>query len=106
MENKQLLDGADQLIAHLLVEQDQTPTQVKKVLVGKGMDEQEAMSLIRNVEEQIEQARRARAKRDVIFGSLWTVGGTVMTLADIGFIFWGAIVFGFIQLIRGIVNLS
>jgi hypothetical protein len=48
---------------------------------------------------------RQKAKRDVFFGSLWLAGGLILTFAEIGFIFWGAIVFGGIQLFKGISNL-
>ncbi|MBI1837619.1 MAG: hypothetical protein HYR91_10195 [Flavobacteriia bacterium] len=54
-----------------------------------------------NEENYIKQ----KAKKDVIFGSLWLVGGLVFTFAEIGYIFWGAIVFGGIQLFKGISNL-
>jgi len=33
----------------------------------------------------------------MIFGALWCIGGTVATITDIGYIFWGAILFGAIQ---------
>ena len=47
------------------------------------------------------QADRDKSRNDMIFGALWCVGGTIATAMDIGYIFWGAIVFGGIQFIRG-----
>ena len=42
--------------------------------------------------------------KDVLYGALWCAGGIIATVADIGFIFWGAIVFGGYQLIKGLAN--
>lgn len=47
-----------------------------------------------------------KAQKDMLYGALWCVGGLVLTMAHIGFIFWGAIVFGAIQFFRGIANLN
>lgn len=57
-------------------------------------------------DEEIETQIHEQAKKDILYGGLWCVGGTVATLADVGFIFWGAIVFGGIQLIKGLINLK
>ncbi len=40
--------------------------------------------------------------KDILFGALWLFGGLVATLADTGYIFWGAIVFGGFQVLKGI----
>jgi hypothetical protein len=48
--------------------------------------------------------KKEKAKNDMIYGAIWCIGGTVLTLADIGYIFWGAILFGGIQFFRGLVN--
>lgn len=49
-------------------------------------------------------ARRKKANSDMLYGALWCVGGIVATAANIGFIFWGAILFGGIQFFRGLTN--
>jgi hypothetical protein len=38
----------------------------------------------------------------MIFGALWCIGGTVLTISNTGYIFWGAIVFGGIQFFKGL----
>jgi len=48
--------------------------------------------------------KREKAKNDMIYGAIWCIGGTLLTLAHIGYIFWGAILFGGIQFFRGLVN--
>lgn len=61
----------------------------------------------------ISQAGSGRASKDILHGALWCVGGTIATVigylhaSDGGgggryFIFWGAIVFGGFQLLRGL----
>jgi hypothetical protein len=42
----------------------------------------------------------------MLYGALWCGGGTIATMANIGFFFWGAIIFGGIQLVRGLINYS
>jgi len=69
--------------------------------------EEEAQALRERYEAQLEFRReeeRKKAKRDMIFGALWCVGGTVATIMSTKVLFWGAIVFGGIQFFRGLLN--
>jgi hypothetical protein len=50
------------------------------------------------------EAQREQANKDMIYGALWCIGGTIATLSNLGYAFWGAIVFGGIQFIRGFMN--
>ncbi len=61
---------------------------------------------IGNYLTQLQAAKKEKAQKDMLFGGLWCVGGIVATVADIGYIFWGAIVFGGIQFFRGLANLK
>lgn len=56
------------------------------------------------LEYQRAQEKKAHARKDMIYGALWCVGGTIFTVADTGFIFWGAILFGGIQFFKGLAN--
>jgi hypothetical protein len=47
-----------------------------------------------------------RANKDMLYGALWCIGGIIATISDLGYIFWGAIVFGAIQFFRGLLNRS
>jgi hypothetical protein len=40
----------------------------------------------------------------MLYGALWCIGGIAGTVANIGFIFWGAIIFGAVQFIKGLSN--
>ncbi len=90
--------------AHLLVNENKNAFLVKEDLMSKGMDEKGADLMIETLQQQIRAAQNEGAKKDMLYGALWCVGGTVLTIADVGFIFWGAIVFGAIQFIRGAVK--
>jgi len=92
--------------ATLLVNEGKTSSEVIDTLIQQGYDKDNAASIVSTLEQQIINARKERAKKDMLYGGLWCVGGTVATMANIGFIFWGAIVFGGIQFFRGLINYS
>ncbi len=43
---------------------------------------------------------RTKPPKDILYGALWCVGGLALTLATIGFLFWGAIIFGIFNLLE------
>lgn len=92
--------------ATLLVNEGKTSSEVIDTLIQQGYDKDNAASIVSTLEQQITDAKTERAKKDMLYGGLWCVGGTVATLANIGFIFWGAIVFGGVQFFRGLINYS
>ena len=49
------------------------------------------------------QIQLAEAKRAILFGALWCIGGIIATAASDGHVlFWGAVLFGGIQFIKGL----
>jgi len=94
-----------QFAANLLVTQKQTSDQAVQSLVAEGIDKESATTVVFSVQEEIKKAKRERANKDMLYGALWCMGGLIATLADIGFIFWGAILFGGIQFFKGVANL-
>lgn len=90
--------------ANQMVNAKKNPKEVTDSLVEYGFDKETATIVVSNLERQISEAKKERANKDMIYGALWCIGGTVLTLAHIGFIFWGAIVFGAVQFIKGAVN--
>ena len=90
--------------ANLLIEQKKSAEEVKQMLVEEGMDLESASVVVGNLEKQIKDAKKEGANKDMLYGALWCIGGTVATISDIGYIFWGAIVFGAFQFIKGAVN--
>jgi hypothetical protein len=55
-------------------------------------------------EQEYISAKKKQAENDMLYGALWCIGGIIATAAHIGFIFWGAILFGGIQFFRGLFN--
>lgn len=90
--------------ANLLVHQKQSGTEVITALVNEGLDYDSASTVVNNLQAEIARAQKDRANKDMLYGALWCIGGTALTLANIGFIFWGAIIFGAIQFFKGLAN--
>jgi hypothetical protein len=78
--------------------------QVKEELRAHGLDEQTIETAINNAGDEVFEFKKAKANKDMLYGGLWCIGGVVLTIAHIGYIFWGAIVFGAFQFFRGVVN--
>lgn len=81
----------------------------KRVIINKLIDKYEvspadANSFYSEIKEEYNKAFKEQAEKDILYGALWCGGGIVLTAANIGLIFWGAIVFGGFQLIKGFVN--
>lgn len=108
MEKKPLIqneiDYYHEEAIRMIVKEEKLPSQVKRGLIQLGADEGVAAEIANSALELVQQAKKKKATKDIVFGSLWCIGGTVLTLADVGYIFWGAILFGGIQLINGIVS--
>jgi hypothetical protein len=103
-ENKQAVDKIYNYAANLLVKENKSPSEVKKALMDEGIDEATSSIILENLENQIKNVKKDQANKDMLYGALWCVGGIVMTVADVGFIFWGAIVYGGYQFLKGVVN--
>jgi len=69
------------------------------------MNEEDITVILGYLGDLAKNERRAKAKKGMLYGALWCIGGTVLTMAHIGFIFWGAIVFGAIQFFKRVANL-
>jgi hypothetical protein len=102
--DQQQLGDFYQYGADLLIQKRKSEEDAKAILQGKGVSAYDAAVIIDTLSARIKTERKARAKKDILYGALWCGGGTVLTLAHIGFIFWGAIIFGGIQLVRGLIN--
>ncbi len=90
--------------ANLMVNQKKNASETRAALIEQGLSEEVAATVVKNLQSQISDAKKKRASKDILWGAIWCVGGIVATAAEIGYIFWGAIVFGGIQLVRGLIN--
>ena len=104
-ENGQaLIDEAYNYGVHLIVDKGVDYIRLKDELIFKGIDVQEALKVVNKIKKDIKKAKITAANNDLIYGALWCIGGIVATAAEIGYIFWGAIVFGGYQFLKGLIN--
>lgn len=103
-ETQQAVNQLYNYAADMLVNQEKSAYETKAALVEQGISMETATIVVENLESQIDEARKDQAKKDMLYGALWCIGGTALTLANVGFIFWGAILFGGIQFFKGLIS--
>lgn len=99
-QNSNIYDEA----ASMLMKRRNNPEEVVEALVENGLIREKASFVVETLSRQLAEAKRKKANHDIVIGLMWCSGGTVLILAQVGIIFWGAIVFGAIQLIKGVIN--
>lgn len=87
----------------LLVVEKQTPKQAVRQLCKEGLDEESAKLLVAQVQRESSKTEARGGARDIVVGAMWCLGGTIATIYNDYFIFYGAVLFGAFQLIRGLV---
>ena len=102
--NQDQINQAYAYAADLLVNQKLSGDEARNGLLAKGIDSESASVIVENLEDQIKEAKKSKANKDMLYGALWCVGGIIATVADIGFVFWGAILFGGIQFFKGLAS--
>jgi hypothetical protein len=95
--------------ANMMLQQDKNTYETKMALIEQGLDEESASVVVNNLEQEIEKAKKEKANKDMLYGGLWLAGGLVVTIVSIstgsrGIIAYGAIIFGAIQFIKGMMN--
>ena len=91
-----------------------SPPQITEALVQKGLDRRLASTVVANLSQMRSRAIRDAAKKNMLYGGLWCVGGTAVTIGTYSaasgggsyVVAWGAIVFGAIQFFRGVTQAS
>ena len=89
----------------------------EKALVAKGLDQASASAVVQGVQNfnaAFAKTIKSAGGRSALFGALWCVGGTIVTVATYEaaqgggtyVVAWGAIVFGAIQMLRGLFTLG
>lgn len=75
-----------------------------KLLEENGVDRARAEQIVNEILLYSKKENEKSGNRDMLYGAIWLIGGIIATVADFGFIFWGAIVFGGIQFFRGVMK--
>ena len=89
-------------------------TTARITLTNAGMSERQAADIVHGLTTRIAEEKRKQANKDILRGALWCGGGLIVTMVTYSMasgggsyvVAWGAIIFGAIQLIRGLVNHS
>ena len=95
-----------------LMESGASEQEIQCALTDSGLDRESATIVASNLPRMWSEAIGAAAKREMLYGALWCIGGTAVTvvtysLASKGAPFivaFGAIIFGAIQFFRGLVQ--
>ena len=66
-----------------------------------GLATTEAEAMYEYFSNQLKEVQNKHARKEMLYGGLWFVGGTIFTIAHTGFISWGAIVFVGYQFLKG-----
>ncbi|MGD1842003.1 MAG: hypothetical protein ACFB0B_14075 [Thermonemataceae bacterium] len=104
IRTQELVDQIYKYAIQLHTQEGKTTQEVRQILMEEGLDEESATIVVNNITRQLYLAKKGNGQKDMLYGALWCVGGIVVTIANIGFIFWGAIIFGGIQFIKGVAN--
>jgi hypothetical protein len=101
-EQQEIVNQIYDFAANLMIEKKYSKSETVDALIEKGLDEESASIVVNNLNKKIKEAKNESANKNMLYGALWCVGGLIATLANFGFIFWGAIVFGAIQFFMGV----
>jgi hypothetical protein len=111
-----VIDSAYTEAYKLVIKQKKDVNEVDHILESKGLDESQRNSIIvsllqiKSDKKAKRELRIANAPSDILYGGIWCMCGIVLTclsllLSDsigIGFLFWGAIVYGIQRFVRGL----
>lgn len=88
-----------------------SPEEAIQELIYHGLSEENADIVVQNIYNEIRHAKKQRANKDMLHGFLWLAGGSIITAltymgakdgGGVYFVFWGAIIFGGYQFLRGL----
>jgi len=95
--------AAEQLFTH-----KKKPVEVVELLKQRGVAEDESGAIVRNLvastRGNADEGVDGDGAKDIIWGLVWLVGGLVGTFSGIGYVFYGAIIYGAIKLIGGLAS--
>lgn len=83
---------------------------IKASLIERGLNEETAAAVVNNLAATRRDQRRDAGSKNMLYGALWAIGGTAVTVATYSaaqgggtyVVAWGAILFGAIQFLQGI----
>lgn len=97
--------------AFLLLNDRKSPEQAKQILIEDGIDVERAHEIVDHLNLYITTATRERSQKDLLYGSLWCLGGTLFSIISYQtgsfgsgwyVLTYGAILLGSLQFIKGV----
>jgi len=120
-ENSRTQQDPNQLYArvkHMLTVEKKNPEEIVDILMKEGVDQDSAAKLVNyaagGTGGSVEDGEEYYEEEDddgsgvmsMVIGGIFCIGGIIATVADIGYIFYGAIIFGGIQFIKGLIKVA
>ncbi|MGR6088575.1 MAG: hypothetical protein ACU4F9_10390 [Arcticibacter sp.] len=100
-KKNQILEELLEYAKNQIINENQNPSDVKNILLSKGLEEDIIDRMLIEIKE-FKETNSKKSNNDLIFGFLWLAIGIGLTFANIGYIFWGAIVYGGYRLYKGL----
>ena len=106
---QEMVEQVYELTANLLFKQKKTTVETKQILIQQGLTAEAADAIISNLQQQRKQAKNKAARKNMLHGILWCVGGLLVTLLTYNMaeeggryvVAWGAVIFGAYQFFKG-----
>lgn len=116
--NHGVVEHNDVMLALTLLKQGKTIDEVVAHFEGTGKEEDHAIMIVGYASQMkhkikkpqptgiVSQKTKNNGLFSIISGSLLLTTGVILTAMDLGYIFYGAIVVGMLQIVRGIIAFS
>ena len=87
---------------NIIEKQNCSVSEVQNILIKNGYNSNDISWVVNRL--LFKQQEKKDAIDDMFYGTLWFAGGFLLTIADIGYIFYGAILVGGFQFLKGAFN--
>ena len=88
----------------LLAEDGKSSEETIVALVARGHNEARAREVVAEALVHLQSQPSDQNDNQVLYGALWFFGGLVLTIADTGYIWWGAMLYGVYKMFRGMMK--
>lgn len=111
-EVQKWIDTVYQYTINKMANNGVSATQMKEDLINQGLTADDADIVVNKVSQMIKESKKENGKKDMLYGALWCIGGIVVTAITYSaasgggtyIVAWGAIFWGAIQFIKGLIN--
>jgi hypothetical protein len=69
-DQQETADEVYEYAATLMVKQKKSPDEVRRLLIEQGLEEEIADIVVNNLEQQVNDAKRSKANKDMLYGAL------------------------------------